>query len=55
MTGRDICEAYMRFIGVPEERVEDAAREFWEMSSTGDLWHMFAARRALEEASGAAS
>ncbi len=46
MTGKEICEAYARFKGVPEDAVVQWAKQFWEQSPTGELVHVYA---ALEE------
>lgn len=50
MTGADICRAYVR-AHLPEasaDTVEREARRFWELSPTGELDHVFAARDWLE-------
>jgi hypothetical protein len=43
MTGKEICEAYARFRGVPEGFVPNWAEKFWARSPTGELAHVFAA------------
>jgi hypothetical protein len=50
MTGKQICEQYARFNGVPESDVPAWARNFWEAGPRGDLFHVFAARDEMRAA-----
>jgi len=47
MTAKEICEAWVRRCGVPEERVAAEAEAFFNASRTGELQHVFAAYEVL--------
>ena len=51
MTGKQICEAWVRrqHPDLPAGDVEREALAFWNASPTGELGHVFAAGRILEE------
>ena len=51
-TCKEICEAYIKFCfpDLSQEQVEKEAKDFYEASPTGELFHVFAAAEVLKNA-----
>jgi len=49
VTWKEICEAWMRRCGIPEERVAEEAKAFWDSDPQGGLTHVFVAAKILAD------